>query len=300
MQPVSKKVILAALIGNATIAVSKFAVAVISGSTAMLAEAVHSVADTGNQVLLLIGLRLSKRPADELHPFGYGKERYFWALIVAVTMFVVGAVVSFWEGVSKILEPHPIEHVGWIYLVLGLSALFESYPLYLAYSALRKSGGDAGLITVFRQSKRPALIVVFMEDVAAMTGILLAFLGVLAAHMTGLGVFDGIASVGIGLLLAAVAFCVAYEIKSLLIGEGVSKEDYRKILLAVEGSTGVEKVLDLLTMHLGPDEAIVNLNVEFTDGLDTDRIESLVDEIEERIRRTVPVARHIFIEADRR
>jgi len=298
MQRGSKRVILAALVGNLTITISKFVVALVSGSTAMLAEGVHSLADTGNQLLLLVGLRLSRRPADEMHPFGYGKEMYFWALIVAVTMFVVGAVVSFWEGVNKILHPHPIEHAGWIYLILGLSALFESYPFYIAYSSLRESDSGAGLFATLHRSKRPAVIVVFMEDAAAMTGILIAFVGVLTAKLTGLEIFDGIASACIGLLLAAVAFCVAYEMRSLLIGESVSKENYEKILSAVEESPGVEKVLKLLTMHLGPDEIVVNLDVEFADGLSTDQIERLVDEVEKKIQRAVPEARYIFIEAE--
>jgi len=298
MQHESKRVILAALIGNLLIAISKFTISFFSGSTAMLAEAVHSMADTGNQLLLLVGLRLSLRPADVLHPFGYSMERYFWALMVAITMFVVGAVVSFWHGVNKILHPHGLEHVGWIYLVLGLSAAFESYPLYLAYKTLRASDPEAGLVTVFRRSKRPALIVVFMEDSAALVGILLAFVGVLAAHLTGMSVFDGAASVCIGILLALVAFSVAYEMKSLLVGESVSEENYKRITAATERVEGVEKVHKLLTMHLGPDDVLVNLNVEFSDGLETGEIEELVDEIEAKIRTVVPEARQIFIEAD--
>lgn len=300
MKNESKKVILAALIGNLLISVCKMVVAAISGSTAMLAEAVHSLADTGNQVLLMIGLRLSQRPADELHPFGYGKERYFWAMIVAITMFVVGAAVSLWEGVGKILHPHPIEHLGWIYLVLGLSALLESYPWYLAYTTLKKSSNGQSLWTTIRRSKTPAIIVVFLEDSAALTGILLAFLGTLAAHLTGLSVFDGIASVGIGLLLAFVAFCIAYEIKSLLIGECASAEDYRKILAAVADCSGVEELSNLLTMHLGPEQLLVNLNLKFSAGLPTEQIEDLINQMEDRIRKEVPSAKHIFIEVHKK
>ncbi len=294
----SKKVVVAALIGNLLIALSKFVVAFLSGSTALFAEAVHSTADTGNQILLLVGMRLSLRPADVRHPFGYGQERYFWALMVAVTMFVVGAVVSLYHGIHKILEPQPIEHVGWIYLVLGLSALFESYPLFLAYKTLRESHPEQPLWRTLNESKRPAVIVVFMEDAAAMCGIFLAFLGVVLATYSGYLIFDGIASVCIGVLLALVAFSVAFEIKSLLIGEAVSKENYERILKTVNDIDEVEQVLTLLTMHLGPEEVLVNLNVAFIDGLETDAIEALVDRIENHIQQVVPEAKQIFIEAD--
>lgn len=294
----SKKVVWAAFFGNGGIAVCKFAVALMTGSTAMLAEAIHSIADTGNQVLLLIGLRLSGRPADRQHPFGYGKERYFWALMAAVSMFVIGAVVSFYQGVEKVLHPHGLQYVEYAYVVLGLSFLFESYPLYIAYKEMRKEAGDRGVFRALRDSKRPTVIIVFFEDSAALIGIVLAFLGILLTELTGLLYLDGVASICIGVLLGLVAVTVAYEIRSLLVGEGVNPEVYEQILAAVSATSGVVQVVDLLTMYLGPDELLVNLNVNFDDDLTTDGIERVIDEIEVRVKNKVPEVALIFVEAE--
>jgi cation diffusion facilitator family transporter len=294
----SKKVVLTAFFGNGAIAICKFIVAMMTGSTAMLAETIHSIADTGNQVLLMIGLSLSTKPADRQHPFGYGKERYFWAMMAAVSMFVVGAVVSFYHGVHKVLHPEALQNVEWAYLVLGLSFLFESYPLYVAYKEMRKEAAGKGVFRALRESKRPTVIIVFFEDSAALIGIVFAFAGILITQQTGLLYFDGVASICIGLLLGLVAVSVAYEVRSLLIGEGVSPQNYDKIIKTVSATKGVVSVVDLLTMHLGPDDVLVNLNVHFSNDLTTDDLERVVDEIEAGIKTRVPEVTIIFVEAE--
>ena len=294
----SKKVILSALIGNTLITISKIVVFFISGSTALLAEAIHSGADTGNQLLLLLGFHLSQRPADELHQFGYGKERYFWALMVAVSMFVIGAVVSIYEGVHKFMEPQPVTGVGWIYLVLGLSFVFESYPWYVALKSVKRENPGFTVLQAVRGSKSPSVIVVFLEDTAALLGIIIAFSGVVLMQVTAISAFDGLASIGIGLLLACVAFSLTYEIKSLLLGEAVSKQNYQDIFHAAGETQGVKKVLKLRTMHLGPDDVLITLNIAFQDFLSTKEIEAVVDSIEKNIRKVLPGAKYISIEAD--
>lgn len=296
--PSSRKAVVAALLGNGAIAATKFVVALISGSTAMLAEALHSLADTGNQGLLLVGMRLSRRPADAEHPFGYGKERYFWAFVVAMTMFIVGSAVSIWQGISRVRSPHDIEHAGIMYVVLGVSALFEAYPWYVALTQLRRESHGRGLLRTIRESKKPSLVTVFLEDTAAMIGLGLAAAGIVLSQVTGSSVYDGAASIAIGVMLFCVAAILAHESKSLLIGESVSREDHRAIEKAVLSVDRVQRILELLTMHLGPDDILVNINVQFRDGMSTDELEQAVDEIEALIRETLPGARRIFIEPD--
>ena len=294
----SKKVVVSALIGNSLITVSKFIVAMFSGSSAMFAESIHSLADTGNQVLLLLGMKLSKREANDLHPFGYGKERYFWAMLVAVSMFVIGSVVSFYEGIHKIMDPQPLANITWIYIVLGASFAFECYPFYIAYKALRSENSSMGILSVIRKSKRPAVIVVFLEDLAALLGILIALLGVTIANAGGLLIFDGIASICIGVLLALVAFTVAYEIRSLLVGESATEENIELVRTAAQSVDGVRRVLDVLTMQMGPEELLINLNLAFEKRLNTDALEAIIDEVEAEIKRILPEARYISIEAE--
>jgi cation diffusion facilitator family transporter len=290
--------VIAALLGNGAIAVTKFVVALVSGSTAMLAEALHSLADTGNQGLLLVGMRLSRRPADAEHPFGYGKERFFWAFVVAMTMFVIGSVVSIWQGITRVLEPHEIEHANLTYVVLGLSALFEAYPWYVALTQLRSVSRGRSLVRTIRESKRPSLVTVFLEDTAALLGLGIAAAGIVLSHVTANPVFDGVASIAIGAVLFCVAAILAYESKSLLIGESVSSDNLRAIEKAVQSVDQVDRILELLTMHLGPDDILVNINVQFKDDLSTDELEQAVDRIEALIRETLPAARRIFIEPD--
>lgn len=289
----------AALLGNGAIALTKFVVAMLSGSTAMLAESMHSLADTGNQGLLLLGMRLARKPADESHPFGYGKERYFWAFMVAVTMFILGSVVSIYQGVTRILNPgHDLDHVHWTYLVLGLSFAFEAYPWFVAFRGMRDDFRKKGVFRTIRESKRPSIMTVFLEDSAAMVGLTLALAGILVTQLTGNSVFDGIASVCIGLVLLAVAAILSFETRSLLLGESVSTEDMAAIRRAVESVGSVSCIREVLTMHMGPDHILVNINVTFADGLTTDELEQAVDEIEEAIRKAVPACKQISIEPE--
>jgi cation diffusion facilitator family transporter len=294
----SRKAVLAALVGNGAIALTKFLMAALSGSTAMLAEALHSVADTGNQALLLVGLKLSRKPPDAEHPFGYGKERFFWAFVVAMTMFIIGSVVSIWQGILRIIDPHPIHHANLTYIVLGLSALFESYPWYVAFRQMRGPMREKGLFRAIRETKRLSVLTVLLEDSAAMVGLAIAAAGILASRLAGTTVYDGIASIVIGLVLFGVAALLAYETKSLLIGESVTRENYARIHAAIRSIPQVEQILDLLTMHMGPDDILVNVNVLFRDDLTTDEVEQAVDDIESAVREAVPHVRRIFVEPD--
>ena len=218
----SKKVILAALIGNSLIAVTKFAAAAFTGSSAMLSEGIHSLVDTGNQVLLLYGLKRANKPPDELFPFGYGKEIYFWCFVVAILIFAVGAGVSLYEGVHHIRSPQPLHNVMVNYVVLALAMVFEGAAWYYAIRAFTRAKGKWGYLEAVQRSKDPSLFVVLFEDSAAMIGLIVAFLGIALTQLTGIEQFDGIASVIIGLILAGTAIWLAYETKGLLIGESAN------------------------------------------------------------------------------
>jgi cation diffusion facilitator family transporter len=299
MKSGSKLVILAALSANAIITAIKFIVALITRSSAMLAEAVHSAADTGNQVLLLLGLKRSQKPPDSTHPFGYGQEQYFWSFVVANMLFFVGAVVSVYEGIHKLQDPQPIERPWLIYAILGIAALIESVALFFAIKELNKTRRPGtGLLRAAQESKDTSVAVVFFEDTAALFGLAIAFFGVLAAQLTGLMLFDGIASILIGVLLATVAFVLAHETKELLIGEAASPEHVAAIRKAAAETPGVKAVGSVLTMHLGPRRILVNMNVDFEDQIRADELEGVVDNMEANIRKAVPAADKIFIEAD--
>ena len=218
----SKKVIYAALVGNGLIAVTKFAAATITGSSAMLSEAIHSVVDTGNQGLLLHGLRRAKRPADTAHPFGYGMELYFWTFVVAILIFAVGAGISIYEGVSKLLSPHPIKNPYVNYIVLGVAMVFEAGAWWIAFKEFRRGKGSLGYLAAVRESKDPTVFTVLFEDSAAMLGLIAAFIGIALADVWQMPALDGVASIVIGLILGATAVLLAYESKGLLIGEGTS------------------------------------------------------------------------------
>jgi cation diffusion facilitator family transporter len=294
----SKKVVIAALIANFLIAVSKFAAAAVSGSIAMLAEAFHSVADTGNQVLLLVGFKASKRPADDLHPFGYGMETYFWTFVVGVSMFTIGAAVSIYEGIQRLVHPHELGSMTISYVVLSLGILFEGTSWVIAVRELRKKLGTRTLWQEIKQTKSPALVVVFLEDSAALIGLTIALVGVFIADMTGNPLFDGIASIAIGLLLALVAFIVSYESKSLLLGEGLGKENLKKVRDAIQSVPEVTNCYQLLTMYLSPENVLVNCQVNLIDGLDTDGVEEVIDRIEQAIQKALPWVGQIFVEIE--
>jgi cation diffusion facilitator family transporter len=295
----SKTVVLAALIGNALIFAIKLIVALITRSSAMLAEAVHSMADTGNQVLLLLGLKRSLKPPDSTHPFGYGQEQYFWSFVVANMLFFVGAVVSVYEGIHKLQDPQPIEQVWLIYVILGVAFLIEGVALTIAYKELnRHREPGVGIIKALQQTKDTSVAVVFFEDTAALLGLLVAFTGVLLSQLTGLMVFDALASILIGVLLAVVAFLLAHETKELLIGESASPRNVELIRKTAMEMDEVSTIGELSTMHMGPKKILIAMNVEFQDHLQTDEIEAAIDRLEARIRSVVPDAGKIFIEAD--
>lgn len=293
----SVKAIWAALTVNVVIFSVKLAATLFTGSSAMLAESFHSLADSGNQLLLLIGQRLSMRPPDTQHPFGYGKERFFWAFVVAISMFAVGATFSVYEGVKGFLHPHQITNPIINYVILGLGIFLESIALRIAYRQFA-STRKFGIWRSLREAKDPALLTVIFEDSAAMVGIVLALLGNFLTQITGNALYDSAASVLIGLMLSGIAFILARESKDLLIGESACESDRGKILEAVNSMPEVTESMELLTMHISPEEILVNISVQFVDGLDTDQIEQAIDSIERNIKAAVPEVGRIFIEAD--
>ncbi len=297
MKTGAKKVIIAAFLANLGIALAKFVASFISGSSAMLAEAVHSVADTTNQVFLFIGLKRAKKPPTPLHPFGFGQERYFWTFVVAMSLFVIGGTFSVYEGIAKSIHPHPLENLTVSYIVLGVSIVLEGLSFWTAWKEFVRQRGDTPTVNFIRQTKDPVLVTVLFEDASALLGLLIALVGITLSHITGELFFDGLASVLIGILLILVAVFLAWESKSLLIGESASPENVHRILTAVEDTDGIERVGELLTMHLGPDQILVNLSLDFNDNLNAEEIEHTTAELELRIREGVPAATRIFIEA---
>ena len=293
-----KKVIYAALLGNSAIAVIKFVAASMTGSSAMLSEAVHSVVDTCNQILLLHGLRRARRPPDAEFPFGHGKEIYFWSFVVALSVFAVGAGVSIYEGVVHILHPRPIEDPTVSYVVLGVAMVFEGAAWLFAWREFSRARGTLGVFEAVRRGKDPSLFVVLFEDSAAMLGLVVAFAGIALSHATGLAWIDGAAAVVIGLILAATAAWLAFETKSLLIGEAAGKEVRAEIRRIATGRPGVLRLNEVLTMHMGPDFVLVNLSVEFRDGESTETIEEAVATIDAQIKAALPEVQRVFIEAE--
>lgn len=296
----SKKVIYAALAGNALIAVTKFVAAAVTGSSAMLSEGIHSLVDTGNQVLLLHGLRRAKRPADRSYPFGHGKELYFWSFVVAILIFAVGAGVSIYEGIQHVIDPEPIDRPLVNYVVLGLAMLFEGFAWLLAWREFTERKGKKGYFRAVREGKDPTLFVVLFEDSAAMAGLIVAFFGVFLTQTTGILFFDGAASVVIGLILGGTAVWLAYETKGLLIGESADPEVVNRIRELAQDTPEIEHVNEVLTMHMGPDYILVNLSVEFIDSANADQIEAVVAKLDRGLKDTLPRVKRVFIEAEAR
>jgi cation diffusion facilitator family transporter len=296
----STRVIVAALIGNGLIAVTKFAAAAYTGSSAMLSEGVHSVVDTGNQVLLLYGLKRSRKPPDEDFPFGHGKEIYFWSFVVAILIFAVGAGVSLYEGVARVISPHPVENVFVNYLVLGFAMIFEGGAWYFAFKEFGRVKGSRGYIKAVQQGKDPTFFVVLFEDSAAMLGLMVAFLGVWLGDVTGNPVFDGIASIVIGLILGGTAAWLAYETKSLLIGERANHEVVDGIRRIVRARREVRHVNEVLTMHMGPEYILVNVSVDFADDIRAEDVEDTVSHIDQQLKKSFPDIKRVFIEAESR
>jgi cation diffusion facilitator family transporter len=294
----SKKAALAAVAGNSAIAVTKFVAAGITGSSAMLAEAIHSVVDTGNGGLLLFGMKRSRRPADEHHPFGYGQELYFWTLIVSILIFALGGGMSIYEGIKHLQHPSELRNPTVNYIVLAFAMVFEGFSWWVAYRVFRAQVGKRSLWQVIRDAKDPVPFAVFFEDSAAMLGLIVAFLGIWLGHRYDNPYFDGGASVLIGLILAGVAWLLARESQGLLLGESAQPETVAGIRRICREHPSVLQVKEALTMHMGPEDVLVNLGVEFDHGLGADDVERAVDELERSIRDAYPNVKRIFIEVD--
>ena len=296
----SKKVIFAALAGNFLIALTKFIAFIMTGSSAMLSEGVHSVVDTGNQILLLYGLRRAGMPADEQYPFGHGKEVYFWSFVVAIMIFGVGAGVSIYKGVHHLLHPAAIQNPYINYIVLALAMLFEGAAWYFALTEFTKAKGKWGYVQAVQRGKDPTMFVVLFEDSAAMLGIVVAFLGIFLSQITANPIFDGIASIVVGLILAGTAAWLAYETKGLLIGESANREVVRGTREIVTAHDYIQHVNEILTMHMGPDFILLNLSVDFKDSVSAGELEKAIAELDKAIKQKYPRIKRIFVEAEAR
>jgi len=293
----SKTVIYTALAGNAAIALIKFVAAGFTGSAAMLSEAVHSVVDTGNQLLLLFGLRRAAKPADARHPFGYGLQLYFYTFVVAVLIFGVGAVISILHGVEKIRHPASVEHAWVNYLVLSVSILFEGAVWIVALRAFNVERAGRRWILAVKSSKDPTVFTVLFEDTAALLGLIVALLGVFLSEALDLPVLDGLASVLIGVILAGTAFFLAAESQSLLTGEAASHDTRVSINRIARAEPGVMGLNQARTMHFGPNEVFVALSLDFDDTLAAGEVERIVSRIERKLKAAHPELQHVFIEA---
>ncbi|MFV9671913.1 MAG: cation diffusion facilitator family transporter [Acidimicrobiia bacterium] len=295
----SKRLVILALVANVGIAITKFIAAAISGSSAMLSEGIHSLADSGNQLFLLRGHAVSRHDASVQHPYGYGKEMYFWSFMVAVFLFVGGSALSVATGINRIRSPHEHGEGGlWFSLgVLAVAALFEGFIAFRpALREFNKQRAGRTIEKTIKESKDPSLLVVLFEDSAAIVGLFIAAAGLIAAELTGNGLWDGVASVLIGVLLGGVAWFLAIEMKSLLIGESATREERAKIRAAVLSVGEVRTVDRLLTMQLAPDEILVTMDLDFDEGIGGDDIERSIVEIEQKITEAVPSATRIFVE----
>jgi cation diffusion facilitator family transporter len=295
----AKKVVVAALAGNLAIAVCKFVAAYITGSTATLAEAVHSLADTSNQALLLVGMVLAARAASDIHPFGRAAEQYFWPFVVALMLFSVGGAFGIYEGIHKMLHPAAASgSAAWSLGVLTASLLFESFSFTVAYREFKKLRGSQGYIAAIAHARDPTIPLVLLEDTAAMFGLVVAWLAVAASALTGNPVFDSIGSVIIGLALCVTAAVLAVQTHGLLIGESATPEMRREVVRLAAGTPGVRAVTQLLTLHLGPEDIVGALKVAFETGVTVERVEEITDELERRVRAEVPSMKKLFVEAD--
>jgi len=296
----SKKVIFAALIGNFLIFVTKLGAALYTNSSAMFSEAVHSIVDCGNQVLLLYGIKKASKIADKEHPFGYGKELYFWSFVVAMLIFAVGAGVSLYEGIHKIFEPSQVTSIHINYIILSVAIVFEAYPWKMAYEEFNARRGEKSIVEAVHDSKDPSLFAILFEDTAAILGLVVALVGLFIGDYFGIPEADGIASVLIGLILASTASLLAYECKSLLIGEAADPSVVRNIGDLFNGHPHVDNVNEVLTMHMGPNDVLLNLSLDFKNNITAGDIESVVSEFEQKIKKMHPEIKRVFIEAQSR
>ncbi len=292
-------VIYGAIAANLVIAAAKFLAAFFTGSSSMLSEGFHSVVDTGNELLLLLGVHRSHRPADRMHPFGYGLELYFWGLIVAVLLFSIGGGLSVYEGVAHIRAPREITEPFWNYVVLAIAFVSESTSWSVAVHALRKSAKPGeSLIATFRNSKDPSVFMVVAEDTAAILGIVVAFVGITLAHMLQAPFIDGVASVVIGVILICVASLLVYESRGLILGETADPDIVKSVYQIAREEPATAGARRVLTMQLGPDEVLLNMDIEFNEGVSGSALFHAVDSIEKRIREKHPSVQHVFIEIE--
>ena len=305
----SKKAVYAALFGNLGIAITKFIAALMSGSVSMWAETYHSASDTFNQILLLVGIKASTKPASHLHQFGYGKSQFFWSFIVATMIFGISGVLALQQGISSLINrEHHFENPMLNYIVLIIAAVFEANALRIAYKQFKKSIENREekvtfkqLLYEFKESKDTTILTVIVEDSAALAGIAIAALGIFLTDITGNTVYDAIGSIFIGCLLMAFAFFLARENRGLLIGESITRRQYKKIVNMIKEIPEVNRIVSMRTMHLSPEDVIVGIEVNLIDNLDTDRIEVVTDLIEQKVMKVIPHTNkdHIFIEITR-
>ena len=291
----SKRVIYAALAGNLAIALTKFAAAFFTGSSAMLSEGVHSLVDTGNGGLLLYGMHRAARPADRTHPLGHGRELYFWSFIVALLVFALGAGVSLYEGIVHIMAPEPVVNTKVNYIVLGLSFLFEGSSWLVALKEFRQQKGNEGWLEAVQSSKDPSVYTVLFEDSAALLGLIVAFAGISAAQMLDMPELDGVGSIGIAIILGATAIFLARESKGLLIGEPASLDVQKEVLAIAQADPAVQRANGVLTVHLGPRQIVAGLSIEFEDHLTAPEIEACVERLEARLKKEMPEITRLFV-----
>ena len=297
MQEGSRKAILAAFVANGGIAIAKFVGFAFTGAASMLAEALHSVADTGNQGLLFLGGRRAARTPTPEHPFGYGRERYFWAFVVSIVLFLLGGLFALFEGEEKLRHPHEIETPAWAFAILSFAIVLEVFSFRTAIREANKVRAGEGWWPFIRRSKSPELPVVLLEDLGALLGLIFALAGVTLATMTDEPRFDAAGSLAIGVLLVVIAIILSAEMRSLLIGESASPKMQKEIVSAIEGAREVRRIIHLRTMHLGPDELLVAAKVDL-DAPSVPEIAKAIDVIEARVRAAVPIARVVYLEPD--
>ncbi len=296
----TKSAVFLALTGDICVTIFKFIAAFLSGSTAMLAEAYHSISDTMNQVLLLVGLKRSQLPPTKLHPYGHGKEQFFWAFVVSMMLFSIAGVLSIRDGITKIRNPEPLSALGLTFAVLAVSFVFELVTLLFASKQLKyemKKEKLEGIFAAIKHSKNPTLLTVIMQDSVALLSIVVATIGIGMSEYTHNSVYDGVASVVIGILLMAFALLLASEIKHLLIGESISKYQRKKIITAIDRIAAVNAIIDFRTMHLGPEEILVTMEVNLKDNLVTNDAEKVIDQIEREVHKILPRAR-VYVELE--
>ena len=294
----SRKAIFAAFAANLGLAVTKFVAWLFTGAASMLAETVHSLADTANQALLLVGGARARRAATPEHPFGYGRERYFWSFVVAIVLFLLGGLFAIYQGASKLQHPHGVESPAWAIGVLLVGIALEGASLRTAVRASNALRGQAGWWAFIRHSKTPELPVVLLEDAGALLGLLLALAAVVASALTGNGVWDALGSIAIGGLLTAISLLLATEMKSLLIGESGSESDLAAVRAALSGHPQITRILHMRTQHLGPEELLVAAKVEFDTALDFRGVAAALNEAEAAVRAAVPAVGIIYLEPD--